>query len=73
MVSASMDHTARLFDINAGKVRHTFRGHVDSVNHVTFQPYSNIIGIFLLAIFITATASADKTISLWDMKSGLCI
>lgn len=58
-----MDHTSRLFDLHTGKVRHTFRGHVDSVNHVCFQPYSNIL----------ATGSADKTISLWDMRSGLCI
>ena len=62
LVTASMDHTSKLFDLNTGKNRQTFRGHVDSVNHVVFQPYSNIF----------ATTSADKTVSLWDMRSGLC-
>ena len=58
-----MDHTCRLLDLNAQKHRYTFRGHVDSVNLCTFKPYSNIF----------ASASADKTISLWDIKSGLCV
>ena len=58
-----MDHLAKIFDINVGKCRHSLRGHVDSVNSVRFQPYSNIV----------ATGSADKTVSLWDMKTTLCI
>lgn len=33
------------------------------MNHVSFQPFSNIF----------ASASADKTISLWDIRSGLCV
>merc|ERR550514_2441915 len=45
------------------RVRQTFRGHVDSVNYVTFQPFSNNI----------LTASGDKTVSLWDLRSGLCV
>merc|ERR1712118_587041 len=36
---------------------------VDSVNYVTFQPFSNTI----------LTASGDKTVSLWDLRSGLCV
>merc|ERR1711964_464636 len=43
--------------------RQTFRGHVDSVNHVTFQPYSSSV----------LTASGDKTVSLWDLRTGLCV
>ena len=58
-----MDRNAKLFDLPVSKVRHTFRGHADSVNHVMFQPYSNILG----------TCSADKTVSMWDIRSGLCI
>merc|ERR1712137_374766 len=46
-----------------GRCRQTFRGHVDSVNYVAFQPYSNNL----------VTASADKTVSLWDLRSGLCV
>mmetsp|Transcript_49682 Transcript_49682/g.127760 ORF Transcript_49682/g.127760 Transcript_49682/m.127760 type:complete len:134 (+) Transcript_49682:1401-1802(+) len=58
-----MDHTAKLWDTATGRCQQTFRGHVDSVNHVTFQPFSNNI----------CTASGDKTVSLWDSRSGLCI
>lgn len=36
IVSASMDHTAKLFDLGCGKRRHTFKGHKDSVNVVKF-------------------------------------
>jgi len=36
VASGSMDHTAKLFDINIGKNKNTFRGHVDSVNSVKF-------------------------------------
>ena len=37
------------------------RGHADSVNSVAWQPYSGTLG----------TASADKTVCLWDARSGL--
>lgn len=29
LVSASMDHTCKVFDVNTGRTRHTFRGHVN--------------------------------------------
>lgn len=45
----------------------TLRGHSDSVNAVHFLPYSNIV----------ATCSADKTVSLWDIRTvsltALCV
>ncbi len=34
IISGSMDHTIKLFDINMARSKSTFRGHVDSVNHV---------------------------------------
>lgn len=40
----------------------TYRGHVDSVNEVCWQPFSNNL----------CTASSDKTVSIWDARSGLC-
>lgn len=58
-----MDSSSRLLDVATQKVRHIFRGHVDSVNTVKFLPYSNVF----------ATASADKTISLWDIRTNLCV
>ena len=58
VVSASMDQCAKLWDVVTGKAKQAFRGHVDSVNSVCFQPFSNTI----------ATGSGDKTVSLWDCR-----
>ena len=63
VVSASMDRSAKLWDVVTGRAKQAFRGHVDSVNSVCFQPFSNTI----------ATGSGDKTVSLWDCRSGLCV
>ena len=63
IASSSMDHTAKLWDVNSQRCRQTFRGHVDSVNSIVFRPFSNVV----------CTASGDKTISLWDVRSGLCV
>ncbi|KAK9836549.1 hypothetical protein WJX74_002889 [Apatococcus lobatus] len=38
------------------------RGHVDAVNHICWQPGTNVM----------CTAFTDKTLSLWDPRSGLC-
>ena len=38
------------------------RGHVDSVNEVCWQPFSSSL----------CTASSDKTVSIWDARTGLC-
>ena len=45
------------------RCRQTFRGHVDSVNAVAWQPFTNNL----------CTGSGDKTVSLWDARSGLCM
>ncbi len=45
------------------KCRGTLRGHVDSVNGIMWQLYTSII----------CTASSDKTVSLWDARSSLCV
>lgn len=45
------------------RCRQTFRGHVDSVNEATWQPYTNVL----------CTASSDKTVSLWDARTSLCL
>ncbi|XP_070588317.1 sperm-associated antigen 16 protein isoform X23 [Erythrolamprus reginae] len=42
------------------RCRYTLRGHKDSVNSIEFFPFSNII----------LTSSADKTLSLWDARTG---
>ena len=53
----------KAFDMTGMRCRQTFRGHVDSVNFVTFQPFSSNV----------LTASGDKTVSLWDLRTGLCV
>ena len=52
----------RLWDLSTARCRLAFRGHVDSVNEVCWQPFTNNF----------ATGSSDKTVSLWDMRTGLC-
>ena len=58
-----MDHTIKLWDLNVAKSRFSYRGHVDSVNSVKFQPCS--------AMFVSG--SGDKTVSLWDIRTNLCV
>ncbi|NXO53376.1 SPG16 protein, partial [Aramus guarauna] len=59
MASASMDHRSKIWDVN----RYTIRGHKDSVNTVEFLLFSNTV----------LTSSADKTLSLWDARTSLCV
>ena len=54
-----MTHQLTYFSI---RCRNTLRGHADSVNSIMFLPFSNTL----------VTCSADKTISLWDARTGLC-
>ena len=58
LISGSMDQSAKLWDLNTQKCRFSYRGHVDSVNTVKWKPYTNYF----------VTASADKSISLWDIR-----
>ena len=53
VASCSMDHTAKLWDVERAKCRGTLRGHVDSINAIIFQPFSNNI----------CTCAGDKTVS----------
>lgn len=40
LLSCSMDHTIKMWDLNMNKSRFTYRGHVDSVNSIDWQPYT---------------------------------
>ena len=59
VASCSMDHTAKLWDVERAKCRGTLRGHVDSINAIIFQPFSNNI----------CTCAGDKTVS----PTALCL
>ena len=63
LLSASMDHTVKLWDMNMPKSRFTFRSHVDSVNSVEFAPYSQRF----------VSGSGDKTVSMWDIRTSTCV
>ena len=53
----------KFVNINSVKCRGTLRGHVDSVNSVTWKTCSSIL----------CTSSSDKTVSLWDARTSLCV
>jgi len=63
LLSASMDHTIRLYDTHNNKARMSYRAHVDSVNAINFIHMNPNLFI---------SGSADKTVSLWDMRSNIC-
>ena len=63
-VTGSLDQTMKLIDMQRGKCRHSFRGHVDSVNCVAFFDIGSSVSIL--------SGSADKSMSLWDMRTSHC-
>jgi WD40 repeat protein len=63
VVTASHDHTAKLWDARNGASLATLTGHVADVLDVTFSPN----GAYIL------TASADKTARLWDARTGTAL
>ncbi len=63
LITGAMDHGCRLYDVPYQKARYNFRGHVDSVNRVKFSKYNS-------SFF---SASSDKTVSRWDIRTGLLV
>jgi len=65
LASASVDTTARVYDVERGGVHSgrdvELKGHGDSVDQVAWDPVSPDR---------LATISADKTLRLWDVRSG---
>ena len=60
VLASYLDGACKLFDLSTGAVRCTLRGHVDAVNTAAFLPLSSSV----------LTASADHTLSLWDLRSA---
>jgi len=60
LVTASSDHTARLWDVTSGQVLLVLGAHTDSVLHAAFSPDGQQV----------VTASRDDTARLWDVTGG---
>lgn len=69
-LSASMDHTLRLWELNSGKHIRSFSGqdnppdgHTDNVTSVAISPDGKL----------ALSGSADETLRLWELKTGKCL
>lgn len=60
LVTASEDHTARIWDAVTGKQISVLAGHADSVKAAAFSPDGRLV----------VTASADHTARIWDAATG---
>jgi WD40 repeat protein len=63
IVTASGDHTARIWDAESGQLLHALQGHIDNVETATFSPDGKRI----------VTASGDHTARIWHAESGFCL
>ena len=61
VVTASDDHTARIWEVPSGRPVATLAGHSDLVTDAVFSPAGDVI----------LSASADGTARLWDARTGL--
>ena len=59
-VSASVDRTLRLWDLESGQTIRTLEGHTDSVSAVAVTPDGRR----------AVSASDDRTLRLWDLEAA---
>ncbi len=63
IVSASEDHTLKVWDTQTGEEWRTLRGHTDGVFGCAISPAGDII----------VSASYDRTLKVWDVRTGACL
>lgn len=63
LASASLDNTAKIWDLESGEERLTLRGHGDGVCTVEFLPEGKKL----------VTASLDKSLRVWDVATGAAL
>ncbi len=59
-MSASHDHTLKVWDAHTGEERRTLRGHTDWVRGCAISPAGDYI----------VSASDDQTLKVWDARTG---
>jgi WD40 repeat protein len=59
-VSASHDHTLKVWDLATGQEVHTLQGHTDEVHGVAVTPDGRIV----------VSTSYDRTLKVWDLATG---
>src|SRR5205814_2361012 len=60
VITASDDHTARIWNSSTGQLLHTLSGHTRWINSAAFSPDGNKV----------VTASADHTARIWNSSNG---
>ncbi|MEO0406838.1 MAG: BTAD domain-containing putative transcriptional regulator [Cyanobacteria bacterium P01_A01_bin.135] len=72
LASAGADHRVKIWDIPSGKCLQTLEGHTDYLYSIAFGPRQAAAIIPELSEVWLASASADRTIKLWNLDSGEC-
>ena len=60
IVTGSHDHTAKVWEVQTGRVILTLRGHSSAINSVAYSPDGKHI----------VTSSEDDTVKLWNARTG---
>jgi WD40 repeat protein len=60
LASASFDHTVKIWDVDSGELRQTFKGHTAKVLALAYSADGRTL----------ASAGLDGTVRLWDAESG---
>ncbi|MCB0167217.1 MAG: WD40 repeat domain-containing protein, partial [Anaerolineae bacterium] len=63
IVSASLDHTMKVWNVESGRAIRTLEGHTGSVNGCAVSPNGRWI----------VSVSYDTTLKVWELRTGQCL